>query len=65
LREAKRELGKAFLNLANMILVLFLFNTYLQKENINIPFVFFTLYGIGGLYYLGYSLIKENSNEQL
>ena len=63
MKEAKREFGKALLSLANMILVLFLFNTYLQKNEVSIPFVVLTLYGIGGLYFLGYSLIKENSNE--
>ena len=63
MREAKKELGKALLNLANMILVLFLFNTYLQKNNINIPFVFLTLYGILSIYFVGFVLIKEASNE--
>ena len=63
MREAKKELGKALLNLANMILVLFLFNTYLQKNSINIPFVFLTLYGIFSIYFVGFALIKEASNE--
>ena len=61
--EAKKELGKAFLNLANMILVLFLFNTYLQKNNINIPFVFITIYGIFSIYFIGFFLIKEANDE--
>ncbi len=61
--EAKKELGKTLLNLANMVLVLFLFNTYLQKNNINIPFIFITLYGILSLYFMGFYLIKESSNE--
>jgi len=63
MKEAKKELGKAFLNLANMILVLFLFNTYLQKNDINIPFVFVTLYGIGSVYFIGFQLIKEANDE--
>jgi hypothetical protein len=50
LREAKKEFAKALLNLANMLLVLYLLGTYLQKNEISIPFVFLTLYGIGGLY---------------
>jgi len=63
MKEAKKELRKAFLNLANMILVLFLFNTYLQKDNINIPFVFVTLYGICSIYFIGFQLIKEANDE--
>jgi len=63
MREAKKELGKALLSLANMVLVLFLFNTYLQKNNINIPFVFLTLYGILSIYFVGFVLIKEASHE--
>ena len=63
MKEAKKELGKALLSLANMILVLFLFNTYLQKDSISIPFVFATLYGILSIYFVGFVLIKEASNE--
>ena len=63
MKKAKEELGKAFLNLANLLLVLFLLNTYLQKENINFALLFFFIYVIIGIYYVGYHLIKENSDE--
>ena len=63
MKKAKEELGKAFLNLANLLLVLFLLNTYLQKENINFGFVFFFIYVIVGIYRSGYILIKESEDE--
>ncbi len=63
MKKAKEELGKAFFNLANLLLVLFLLNTYLQKENINFGFVFFFIYVIVGIYRSGYILIKESEDE--
>ena len=63
MKKAKEELGKAFFNLANLLLVLFLLNTYLQKENINFGLLFFFIYVILGIYYVGYYLIKENEND--
>ena len=63
MKKAKEELGKSFFNLANLLLVLFLLNTYLQKENINFGLLFFFIYIILGIYYVGYYLIKENENE--
>jgi len=63
MNEAKKELGKAFLNLANMFLILFLFNTYLQKSEINYFVVMLISYAIGSLYFAGFYLIKEGSNE--
>jgi Ca2+/Na+ antiporter len=59
--KAKEELGKALLNLANMLTVLFLFNTYLQKEQINFWIVMVLIYAIVSLYWIGFYLIKENS----
>ena len=59
--KAKVELGKALLNLANMLTVLFLFNTYLQKEQINFWIVMVLIYAIVSLYWIGFYLIKENS----
>jgi len=44
MQKAKEELGKTLLNLANLLLVLFLLNTYLQKENINFALLFFFIY---------------------
>ena len=63
MREAKKELGKALLNLANMLLVIYLLGYYLTKEHINIFIVFLILYGVLSLYFIGFYLIKEGSNE--
>ena len=61
--KAREELGKGLITLANMLLVLFLLNTYLQKENINYWIIFLSVYGIGAIYFIGYNLIKENCDE--
>ena len=53
------KLGESFMNLANLILVLFLFSTYMQKEDFSIVMVFVYLYGIISLYYYGYQLINK------
>ena len=63
LGKAREELGKGLITLANMLLVLFLLNTYLQKDIINYWVVFGSIYAIWGVYFLGYNLIKENCNE--
>ena len=38
------KLGESFMTLANLILVLFLFNTYIQKDNYNIGVVLMDIY---------------------
>ena len=63
MREAKKELGKAFLNLANMLFVLYLLGYYLKKENINFFVLFLLIYAIISFYVAGFYLIKEASDE--
>ncbi len=63
MKEAKKELGKAFLSLANMLLVLYLLGYYLTQAKVNIFMVFLIIYIIVSLYYVGFYLIKEGSNE--
>jgi len=63
MKEAKKELGKAFLNLANMVLVVYLLGNYLNKNSVNYFILFLIIYGILSLYYIGFYLIKEGSNE--
>jgi len=63
LREAKKEFGKALLNLANMFLVLFLFNTYFQKQDIDLFIVMLFIYATLSVYFVGFWLIKEGSDE--
>jgi len=58
------KLGESFMTLANLILVLFLFNTYIQKDNYNIGIVLIDIYGILILYYYGYLLINKAQKEE-
>ena len=57
--KAKEKLGETIMTLANLVLVLFLFNTYMQKDSYNLLVVVLSLYGIINLYALGYTLIKQ------
>lgn len=61
--KAKEKLGETMMTLANLILVLFLFNTYMQKDSYNLLVVVLSLYGIINLYALGYTLIKQANEE--
>ena len=61
--KAKEKLGENFMTLANLLLVLFLFNTYMQKEIYNIGVVLLSVYGITNLYVIGYILIKKANEE--
>jgi len=61
--KAKEKLGETMMTLANLVLVLFLFNTYMQKDSYNLLVVVLSLYGIINLYALGYTLIKQANEE--
>jgi len=63
MKEAKKELGKAFLNLANMILVVYLLGKYLSNSNFSFWIVFLIVYIIVSFYFAGFYLIKEASDE--
>jgi len=63
MKDAKKELGKAFLNLANMILVVYLLGKYLNSENFSLWIVFLIVYVVVSLYFAGFYLIKEASDE--
>jgi hypothetical protein len=56
--EGLKEVGKSLLTLSNLILVLFLFNTYMQKQDFSVIGVVLTFYGVITLYYFGYKLIN-------
>ena len=60
--EGLKEVGKALLSLANLILVLFLLNTYMQKDSFSIMGVILSFYGVGILYYYGYFFINKGAN---
>ncbi len=57
--EGLKEIGKGLITLANLVLVLFLFNTYMQKDDFSIVGVAFAIYGALSLYYFGYMLINK------
>lgn len=59
--EGLKEVGKALLSLANLILVLFLLNTYMQKDDFSIIGVLLSFYGVGILYYYGYYFINKGA----
>ena len=61
--KAKEKLGETFMTLANLLLVLFLFNTYMQQEKYSISIVLLSVYGIVNLYFIGYILIKKANEE--
>ena len=63
LSKAKEKLGENLMTLSNLLLVLFLFNTYMQKDNYSISVVMLSLYGIINLYYLGFNLIKYSHKD--
>ena len=56
--EGLKEVGKSLLTLSNLILVLFLFNTYMQRQDFSILGVSLSIYGVITLYYFGYKLIN-------
>ncbi len=63
MNEGLKEIGKGLITLSNLVLVLFLFNTYMQKEDFSLLGVVLTLYGVMLFYYYGYYLInKGNEN---
>ena len=61
--KAKEKLGETMMTLANLVLVLFLFNTYMQQSKYSTLVVVLSLYGIINLYALGYTLIKKANEE--
>jgi len=61
--KAKEKLGETMMTLSNLLLVLFLFNTYMQQDNYSFLVVVLSLYGIINLYALGYTLIKQANKE--
>ena len=61
--EGLKEVGKSLLTLSNLILVLFLFNTYMQKQNFSIIGVILSLYTVAMLYITGYRMINKGDPE--
>ena len=61
--EGLKEVGKGFIALGNLILVLFLLNTYLQKEDFDIIGILLSLYAVIMLYTTGYTAIKKGEGQ--
>jgi len=61
INEGLKEVGKSILTLANLILVLFLFNTYMQKADFSIVGVILGIYSFIMLYYFGYKFINKGN----
>ena len=61
--KAKEKLGENFMTLGNLLLVLFLFNTYMQQESYSIIVVILSMYAIFNLYFMGYKLIQTANEE--
>ena len=59
--EGLKEVGKSLLTLSNLILVLFLFNTYMQKQDFSITGVVLSLYTVAMLYLTGYKMINKGN----
>jgi len=59
--EGLKEVGKSLLTLSNLILVLFLFNTYMQKQDFSIVGVLLSLYTVLMLYITGYKIINKGN----
>jgi len=56
--EGLKEVGKALLTLANLFLIIFFLNNYLQKDTYNIIGVILSIYTVIMLYYTGYRAIN-------
>ena len=61
--EGLKEVGKGFITLANLILVLFLLNTYLQKQDFAIIGIILSLYAVIMLYVSGYTMINKGDTK--
>ncbi|MEA1955381.1 MAG: hypothetical protein U9N02_02675 [Campylobacterota bacterium] len=63
INEGLKEVGKSLLTLANLMLVLFLFNTYMQKDDFSIIGVVLSLYCVITAYYFGYRFINKGNEK--
>jgi len=61
--EGLKEVGKSLLTLANLVLVVFFLNNYLQRDEHSIVGIILSLYAVGMLYYTGYTTINKGDND--
>ena len=57
--EGLKEVGKALLTLANLFLIIFFINNYLQKDDYSILGIILSLYTVIMLYFTGYTAINK------
>ncbi len=54
-----KEVGKSLLTLANLFLIIFFINNYLQKDDYSIIGIILSLYTVIMLYFTGYTAINK------
>ena len=57
-----KEVGKALLTSANLFLIIFFINNYLQKDDYSIVGIILSLYTVIMLYFTGYTAINKGDN---
>lgn len=61
--EGLKEVGKGLISLSNLYLVVFLFNTYLQKDEFSMIGVIWSVYAVIFLYFAGYIMINKGEQK--
>ncbi len=61
--EGLKEVGKSLLTLANLFLVVFFINNYLQRDSFSFVGIMLSLYTVGMLYYTGYLAINKGGGD--
>ena len=60
--EGLKEVGKGLIALANLYLIIFFINNYLQKDEYSIIGVILSLYAVMMLYFSGYTAINKGDD---
>ena len=60
--EGLKEVGKSLLTLANLFLIMFFINNYLQKDDYSIIGIILSFYTVLMLYFTGYTAINKGEN---
>ncbi|RLA70724.1 MAG: hypothetical protein DRG24_06470 [Epsilonproteobacteria bacterium] len=60
--EGLKEVGKGLITLANLFLILFFLNNYLQHESFSVVGILLSVYTVIMLYYTGYTAINKGGD---
>ncbi len=63
INEGLKELGKSLMTLSNLFLIVFFFNTYIQKDNFSLIGAILSIYTFICLYYYGYYFINKGGRK--